>query len=149
MDHLTKEKRSLNMRKIGSKNTKPELLVRKMLHHKGIRFRLHAKDLPGKPDITFKKYNTVLFVNGCFWHMHDCKYGNVRPKTNTEFWKQKRIKNRERDQCNDELLKSSGWRVLTYWECEIKDFDFLNEKLKKDIPKLPIFLIPSLVSRCI
>ena len=89
----------------------------------------------GKPDITFKKYNTVLFVNGCFWHMHDCKYGNVRPKTNTEFWEQKRIKNSERDKRNDELLKSSGWRVLTYWECEIKDFDFLNKKLKIDFFK--------------
>ena len=132
MDVHTKTKRSYNMSRIHGKDTKPEMIVRKSCHKLGLRFRLHRKDLPGKPDITFKKYNTVLFVNGCFWHMHDCKYGNVRPKTNTEFWKQKRIKNRERDQCNDELLKSSGWRVLTYWECEIKDFDFLNEKLKKD-----------------
>ena len=82
-----------------------------------------------------KKYNTALFVNGCFWHMHDCKYGIVRPATNSEFWSQKRENNRKRDEKNKKLLKSSGWRVLTYWECEIKDFNFLNEKLKKDFFK--------------
>ena len=132
MDVHTRSKRSYNMSRIHSKDTKPEIVVRKLCHKQGLRFSLHRKDLPGKPDLTLKKYNTVIFVNGCFWHMHDCKYGNVRPKTNAEFWEQKRIKTCERDKRNDELLKSSGWRVLKYRECEIKDFDFLNEKLKND-----------------
>ena len=132
MDVHSKKQRSYNMSRIQSRDTKPEIIVRKLLHRYGLRFRLHRKDLHGKPDITLKKYNTVIFVNGCFWHMHDCKYGKVRPKTNTEFWKQKRCKNSERDKLNNELLKSSGWRVLTYWECEIKDFDLLNQKMKND-----------------
>ena len=79
MDVHTRSKRSYNMSRIQGKDTKPEIIVRKSCYKLGLRFRLHRKDLPGKPDITFKKYNTVLFVNGCFWHMHDCKYGNVRP----------------------------------------------------------------------
>ena len=134
-DVLTKEQRQRCMSNIKSSGTGIELYIRKALHALGFRFRVNRKDLPGRPDIVLPKYNHIIFVNGCFWHMHDCKYGNVRPKTNTEFWKQKRIKNRERDQRNDELLKSSGWRVLTYWECEIKELDFLKEKLKKDFFK--------------
>ena len=132
MDVHSKKQRSYNMSRIQSRDTKPEIIVRKLLHRYGLRFRLHRKDLHGKPDISLKKYNTVIFVNGCFWHSHDCKYGKVSPKTNTEFWKQKRGKNSERDKLNNKLLKSSGWRVLTYWECEIKDFDLLNQKMKKD-----------------
>ena len=131
-DVFSKKKRSEVMSLIRSKNTKPELYVRSFLHKKGYRFRLHQKNLPGSPDIVLKKHGVVINVNGCFWHMHDCKYGKVRPKTNTEFWKQKRCKNSERDKLNNELLKSSGWRVLTYWECEIKDFDLLNQKMKND-----------------
>ena len=100
MDVHSRKQRSYNMSRIQSRDTKPEKIVRKLLHRHGLRFRLHRKDLHGKPDITLKKYNTVIFVNGCFWHMHDCKFGNVIPKTNTEFWQKKRVKNIERDMYN-------------------------------------------------
>ena len=132
MDAHSKKQRSYNMSRIQSRDTKPEIIVRKLLHRYGLRFRLHRKDLHGKPDITLKKYNTVIFVNGCFWHMHDCKYGSVKPKTNIEFWEGKRIKNKERDKINFQLLRKMGWKVRTYWECEIKDKNILQKKIKRD-----------------
>ena len=121
MDHLTKEKRSLNMRKIGSKNTKPELLVRKMLHRKGIRFRLHAKDLPGKPDISNKSKGFAIFVNGCFWHQHEgCKRANT-PKSNKEYWVPKLERNVKRQKENIKSLIEMGMKPHIIWECEVKD----------------------------
>lgn len=119
VDKISKEARSRNMSLIQSKNTKPELLVRKYLFNRGLSFRLHDKRLPGKPDLIFPKYKTVVFVNGCFWHHHSCRYGTT-PKTNTDFWLNKFKKNKDRDKQNYKDLTSSGWNVIVVWECELK-----------------------------
>lgn len=109
------------MSAIKSKNTKPELRVRKVLHGLGLRYRIHDKNLPGKPDLVFKKYKTVVFVNGCFWHGHqNCKDFRL-PKTNTEWWREKISKTIERDSNKTFQLKQLGWKVLTIWECEISE----------------------------
>lgn len=114
--------RSYNMSKIRGKDTKPELIVRKFLHSQGIRFRLHKKDLPGKPDIVLKKFNIVIFVHGCFWHGHKgCKYFTI-PKTRTDWWKEKISLNKKRDRKNIHDLKQSGWKVIQIWECQIRPF---------------------------
>lgn len=114
------EVRSYNMSRIRSKNTKPEIKVRKYLFSNGFRYRLHQKNLPGKPDIVLKKYNTVIFIHGCFWHGHDgCKYFVV-PKTRTAWWLEKIRKNKLNDQVNMEKLKQIGWKVIVIWECELK-----------------------------
>tara|TARA_Y100001949_G_C15911456_1_gene297026 strand:- start:7 stop:399 length:393 start_codon:yes stop_codon:yes gene_type:complete len=108
------------MSQIKGKNTKPEILVRKILHSNGFRYRLHVNDLPGKPDIVLPKYKTVIFVHGCFWHGHkDCKYF-VKPKTNTDWWLNKISKNIENDKKNVQILKYNGWEVIILWECELK-----------------------------
>lgn len=111
------------MSRIRGKDTAPEMLVRKYLYAHGIRYRLHAK-LPGKPDVVIRKNNSVLFINGCFWHGHNnCKYA-VTPKSNTDFWQSKISGNVERDQRNRQQLEADGWKVLTVWECELeKDRD--------------------------
>ena len=119
-DNHTKEIRSMNMSHIRSKNTKPEEIVRKYLFSKGLRYRKNVKKLPGCPDIVLKKYNAVIFVNGCFWHKHNnCRYF-VWPANNAEFWKQKINGNVERDKRNQTLLESLGWKVLIVWECDLK-----------------------------
>jgi DNA mismatch endonuclease (patch repair protein) len=118
-DVHTREQRSRNMAAIRGKNTKPEMRVRSVLHSLGFRFRLHRKDLPGKPDIVLPKYHTVIFVHGCFWHCHDCPYGRVVPVTRTEFWANKRRGTIERDSRNQRELEAKGWKVLIIWECEI------------------------------
>lgn len=108
------------MSNIRSKNTRPEILVRKYLFSQGIRFRVNVKKLPGTPDIVLRKYRTVIFVNGCFWHGHEgCKY-YVLPKTNTEFWKEKIEKNKERDLKDRVQLRSMGWHVILLWECQLR-----------------------------
>lgn len=108
------------MSNIRSKNTRPEILVRKYLFSQGIRFRVNVKKLPGTPDIVLRKYRTVIFVNGCFWHGHEgCKY-YVLPKTNTEFWKEKIEKNKERDLKERVQLRSMGWHVILLWECQLR-----------------------------
>jgi len=109
------------MSRIRSKNTKPEILVRKWLHKQGFRFRLHQKDLPGKPDIVLPKYRTVIFVHGCFWHRHPGCKKTTTPSTNTEFWEEKFRKNVDRDVRNRETLEALGWKVIVVWECEVKD----------------------------
>lgn len=118
MDVLTPAQRHFNMSQIHSKDTKPEVIIRKWLWRKGFRYRLHRKDLPGKPDIVLPKYRSVIFVHGCFWHMHNCKYGS-RPKTNTDFWNKKLEGNVIRDRRNIEKLIELHWKVLVIWECEI------------------------------
>jgi len=119
-DVHTKAQRSYNMSRIKGKNTKPEILVRKYLHAKGYRFRLHVKNLPGKPDIVLPKYKTVIFVHGCFWHGHkNCKYFVV-PKTRTDWWLQKISRNKQLDLENFLKLKSGGWKVFSIFECELK-----------------------------
>lgn len=121
-DVVDKATRSRMMSGIRGKNTKPELQVRRYLYAKGFRYRLHTSNLPGKPDLVFKKYRTVLFVHGCFWHRHEhCKYA-ATPKTNSAFWIKKLTTNRDRDLKNESLLQALGWRVLTIWECEVDEF---------------------------
>jgi DNA mismatch endonuclease (patch repair protein) len=119
-DVHNKKTRSFNMSMIKEKNTSPEIIVRKFLHSKGYRFRLHRKDLPGKPDIILKKYNTVIFVHGCFWHMHNhCRYFKI-PKTRTEWWTEKLGKNKSRDIESISKLRALGWNIIIIWECELK-----------------------------
>ena len=118
-DVHSRETRSYNMSRIRSKNTKPELIVRKYLFNKGFRYRVNVKKLPGKPDIVFTKYKTVIFINGCFWHGHkNCPKAHI-PKTKTEWWTEKIRKNQERDLQEYTLLKQQGWRVLVVWECQL------------------------------
>jgi DNA mismatch endonuclease (patch repair protein) len=119
-DVHSKEVRSYNMSRIKGKNTKPEMLVRKFLHAHGFRYRLHVKDLPGKPDIVLPKYKTVIFVHGCFWHGHEgCKY-YVVPKTKTEWWLNKINGNIANDEKVAKSLQDKGWKAITLWECELK-----------------------------
>lgn len=123
-DSLTKEQRSQNMASIKGKDTKPEMIVRKHLHHLGYRYSLHRKDLPGKPDIVLTKWKTLIFVNGCYWHRHKgCKFA-YNPKSNIEFWEKKFKGNVERDKKNFKTLSKLGWKVLIVWECEVKNNTF-------------------------
>lgn len=118
-DVLTKEQRQRNMRNIKGKNTKPELTLRRALHARGLRYRLHQRDLPGCPDLVFPKYRAAIFVHGCFWHRHGCKYTST-PSTRKDFWEQKFLQNVKRDEKAVKELKQAGWRVGIVWECELK-----------------------------
>ena len=118
-DHLDKETRSWNMSRIRGKDTKPEIAVRKMLHAAGFRFRLHVKNLPGKPDIVLPKWKTVVFVHGCFWHRHQGCSRCTTPTSNNEYWDKKFVKNVERDKNDKKTLERLGWKVLIVWECEV------------------------------
>jgi DNA mismatch endonuclease, patch repair protein len=121
-----KETRSYNMSRIKGKDTKPEMLVRKFLHANGFRYRLHVKNLPGKPDIVLLKYKTVIFVHGCFWHKHEgCKYFVV-PKTRTDWWLNKINGNVANDKKAEAVLEDGGWRIITLWECELKPTTIQN-----------------------
>ncbi|WP_071658978.1 very short patch repair endonuclease [Duganella sp. HH101] len=138
-DSISPERRSRNMAAIRSINTKPELMLRKALHAAGFRFRLHRKDLPGRPDIVLPRYNTVIFVNGCFWHQHPgCKFAR-NPQSHEAFWKAKLDRNVERDKCNTAELDDLGWKVIVVWECELRDStDFLASLvnlIRNEIPK--------------
>lgn len=132
--------RSENMARVKSKNTKPEIFLRKLLWHKGFRYRVNYKNLPGSPDIYLPKYKTVIFVNGCFWHMHEnCKYSSI-PKSNYEFWKNKLEGNVERDKKNYAQLESMGIKVIVVWGCEIKrmmkDESVLSKKVNSIYQKI-------------
>ena len=128
--HEVSEQRSRNMSAIKSKNTKPEIAVRKLLHSMGYRFRLHRKDLPGSPDIVLPKYKTVIFVHGCFWHRHEnCKYAST-PKTRKEFWEKKFRENINRDNLNQANLSLKGWKIIIIWECQLKGD---KKKLLRDL----------------
>lgn len=131
MDKISEERRSWNMSRIKGKNTKPELMVRSLLHKMGYRFRIHRKDLPGKPDIVLPKYKMVFFVNGCFWHRHEgCKYAST-PKSRVAFWNNKFKKTIERDKLNYKHLKELGWKVIVIWECETKTINDLAYRLRE------------------
>lgn len=122
--------RSALMARIKPKDTKPEKVVRRILHAMGYRFRLHSKDLPGRPDIVFKSRKKVVFVHGCFWHRHpDCPR-TTTPKTRMEFWMSKFIANQKRDRRAQDELKKLGWRYLIVWECEVKDHTAFGDRLK-------------------
>ena len=118
-DNHTKEVRSKNMSHIRSTNSKPEEIVRKYLFSQGFRYRKNVRKLPGCPDIVLPKYKTVIFVNGCFWHKHDCPRF-VWPSSNQEYWEPKILRNVERDKQNTALVKESGWNIIVVWECELK-----------------------------
>lgn len=118
-DNHSKEVRSMNMSHIRSTNSKPEEIVRKYLFRKGLRYRKNVRKLPGCPDVVLKKYKAVIFVNGCFWHHHDCGRF-VWPKSNEEYWRKKILRNVERDRANKAVLEEQGWRVFTIWECQLK-----------------------------
>lgn len=125
MDHLTKEQRSRNMSRVHGKDTKPEMVVRSFLHRQGFRFRLHAKDLPGHPDIVLPKYKTVIEVRGCFWHRHPgCRKATI-PASNCTFWQGKLQQNAARDAKNDSALKALGWQVIVVWECQLRNIETL------------------------
>lgn len=129
MDAISPEKRSRIMAANKSRNTKPELAVRRILHAMGFRFRLHRKDLPGCPDVVLPKYKTVILINGCFWHQHTgCKLAS-KPSTRQDFWEAKLSRNVERDSENIAKLTALGWRVIVVWECELKKTSDLTERL--------------------
>jgi len=130
MDQFKPEKRSDIMRRVKAKDTGLEMRVRSVIHKAGFRFRLHRKDLPGKPDLIFPKYRKVIFIHGCFWHGHDCKRGNRGPKTNVSYWLQKIEKNKERDARNMKELAILGWGVAVLWECECKVDEVIIGKVK-------------------
>lgn len=125
-DKFSRETRSRIMSAIRGKNTTPELAVRRFLHSKGLRFRLHAPGLPGRPDLVFPKYRTVVFVHGCFWHLHqNCRFARM-PASNRRFWTAKLSGNRLRDRRKAQALRAAGWRVLTIWECQLSERRLLN-----------------------
>jgi DNA mismatch endonuclease (patch repair protein) len=134
-DVHTKEQRSRNMAAIKGKNTKPELRVRSLLHSLGFRYRLHSGDLPGRPDLVLPRFHTAIFVNGCFWHSHSCRYGQVRPASQSTFWEQKRTETVLRDQRKIQALLDQSWHVMVIWECETKTVESLTAALEPLIGK--------------
>jgi DNA mismatch endonuclease (patch repair protein) len=138
MDKISPERRSKNMRNIRGKNTAPELAVRKLCREIGFSgYRIHRKELPGKPDVAWLGRKLAVFVHGCFWHGHDCKEGLRKPKSNRAYWVPKIKRNQQRDLKNLNVLRASGWEVLIIWECEIKDMENLEKKLLKFLLKKP------------
>lgn len=129
VDTLTPVQRSARMRLVRSKNTKPELLVRRLVHSMGYRYRVHVR-LPGSPDLAFRRRRRVIFVHGCFWHGHKCKLGDRLPKSRTEFWSDKIRKNKERDRRVLREYKALGWRYLVLWECQLRDAVKLGAKIR-------------------
>jgi DNA mismatch endonuclease (patch repair protein) len=146
-DVHTPEQRSYNMSNIRGRDTQPELRVRRILHAAGLRYRLHGKQLPGKPDLVFARAQAVLFVHGCFWHMHRCKYGKPVPATNRDFWALKRRSNVDRDKRNRKLLRAAGWRVFEIWECQTRDEEALRARLEPIIALLANSPAPARLTR--
>ena len=132
-DVFSPEKRSSVMRRVKSKDTSPELKVRRLLTRMGVGYRLHRKDLPGKPDVVMAGRKLAIFVHGCFWHGHDCARGARVPKANRDYWESKVGRNRARDVEHRTALEARGWRVLTLWECELKDEDALEATLGREV----------------
>ena len=131
MDVVSSQTRSRMMGAVRATNTKPELVVRRLAHKLGYRFRLHRRDLPGTPDLLFPKYNICLFVHGCFWHRHQgCKAAS-NPSSNVDFWKDKFDRNVTRDARNEKALRNAGWRVFVIWECETKKAELLNARFQE------------------
>jgi DNA mismatch endonuclease, patch repair protein len=128
-DNLTPEQRRYNMLQIRSRNTRPELTVRSIVHRMGYRYRLHCSDLAGKPDLVFPRRRKIIFIHGCFWHKHKCRYGKVIPKTNMEYWQTKRERNAARDKRNRKSLEKEGWEIFVVWECWIRNKDTLKQRL--------------------
>jgi DNA mismatch endonuclease (patch repair protein) len=136
MDKLSSERRSANMARIRSNDTSPEIALRKLIHGIGYRFRLHRKDLPGRPDLVFPSRRKVIFVHGCFWHQHpECREGRL-PGSRLEYWGPKLRRNQERDADAQARLKSQGWKNLVLWECELKNIDAAERKVRKFLGRL-------------
>jgi DNA mismatch endonuclease (patch repair protein) len=131
MDTFSVKERSEVMRRVAGKNTKPEMVVRSMVHGMGFRYRLHDASLPGKPDIVLKSRKQAVFVHGCFWHGHDCRAGQNRPGSNTSYWFPKLDRNKARDRDAVRQLKRLGWRVLVLWECQLKNAARLQSRLER------------------
>ena len=129
MDRLSKQRRSEIMGRIRGKNTSPELAVRSLIHKLGYRYKLYSKDLPGRPDMVFVRQKKVIFVHGCFWHGHKgCPKGKL-PKSNLDYWKPKLKRNKKRDSQNQQMLESERWKVLTVWQCEVKNKENLRNRV--------------------
>ena len=139
-DVVDAETRSRMMAGIRGRDTKPELIVRRVLHRLGFRFRLHRRDLPGSPDIVLPRHRTVVLVHGCFWHVHSCSKGRVKPKTRAEFWENKRQGNVRRDRRVVRRLRRDTWHVITVWECQTQDVDRLASRLEHALgsPRRPL-----------
>ena len=128
-DRISKARRSANMRNIRAKNTVPELAVRRLVYGLGFRYRLHSAELPGKPDLVFSRLKKVVEVRGCFWHQHKgCRDSHV-PKSRRDYWVPKLAKNTRRDKTNERKLRKNGWDVLTIWECELRDMEYLRRRV--------------------
>ena len=147
MDVLTPEQRQLNMSRIKGKDTKPEMLIRRGLHARGLRYRLHDRSLPGRPDLVFPKYKTAVFIHGCFWHAHGCALSKL-PATRKDFWRTKLAANAARDRMALEALQADSWRVLVIWECALRGPQRLAENVVLDrtatfiqVPGLPLLEI--------
>jgi DNA mismatch endonuclease, patch repair protein len=125
----TPEQRSRIMRAVKGVDTAPEMTVRRMAHALGFRFRLHRKDLPGKPDLVFPRLRKVIFVHGCFWHGHDCARGARPPKANADYWRAKIARNASRDAANMRSLKAAGWRACVVWECDLRKLEKVRRRL--------------------
>jgi DNA mismatch endonuclease (patch repair protein) len=134
VDFLRPEQRSALMARVANRNTKPELLVRRLLHVMGYRFRLHRRDLPGTPDIVLPRYKTAIFVHGCFWHGHRGCVRSKRPTSNQDFWNRKIDSNMQRDQEDRKALRKLGWRVLVLWQCSLKDTASVFRSIRKVLP---------------
>lgn len=138
MDTLSKDQRSERMRRVRAAHTKPEMIVRRLVHALGYRYRLHARDLPGRPDLVFRSRRKVIFVHGCFWHRHPdpaCALARL-PKSRQEFWGPKLEGNRARDEATVERLVGAGWDVLTIWECQLRDRDSLSSRVREFLGEL-------------
>jgi DNA mismatch endonuclease, patch repair protein len=130
-DVHTPEQRSFNMSRIRGRDTKPEIIVRSIVHGLGYRYRLHCKSLPGKPDLVLRRHQKIILIHGCFWHMHHCHYGRVVPKTNADFWSNKRCGNKDRDKVIIKELRKAGFQVLTIWECQTRKPENLKRVLNR------------------
>ena len=131
VDVLTRAQRSFNMSRIRSKDTSPEIFVRRLVHALGFRYRLHSAKLPGRPDLVFTSRRKVIFVHGCYWHMHACAWGRVTPKTNASFWRAKRMSNVKRDRRNLRELRRLGWHVLVVWACSLRKPRHAERRIRK------------------
>ncbi|MCL4782787.1 MAG: DNA mismatch endonuclease Vsr [Bryobacterales bacterium] len=132
MDSLSPDQRSERMSRVRSRDTKPELIVRKLVHRMGFRFRLHRRDLPGNPDLVFPGRDKIIFVHGCFWHRHGVRCKLTRwPKSKLDFWKPKLEENQRRDRRNQQALRTLGWKVMVVWECQLKEADKLAERIRR------------------
>jgi DNA mismatch endonuclease (patch repair protein) len=129
VDSVSSDRRSEIMSRVRSKDTRPEMIVRRMLHKAGYRYRLHVANLPGKPDLVFAGRRKVIFIHGCFWHLHDCGQARM-PKSRVEFWGKKLRANRERDERNLAELRRLGWGVFSVWECQLRNAELLDELIR-------------------